>query len=44
MYNKIIFFDAALLVQKKTQCGRVTLNEVLTNYGLTVHLIIFMKS
>ena len=30
---KIILFDAALLVQK-LRCGRVTLNEVLNNYGL----------
>ena len=30
---KIILFDATLLVQK-IRCGRVTLNEVLNNYGL----------
>ena len=33
IHDKIILFDAALLAQK-TRCGRVTLNEVLNNYGL----------
>ena len=31
--DKIILFDAALLLQKKTRCGRVTLNDVLNKYG-----------
>ena len=34
MHDKIILFDATLLVQKKTQCRQVTLNKVLNNYGL----------
>ena len=34
IHDKMILFDAALLVQK-TRCGRVTLNEVLNKYGLS---------
>ena len=34
-YDKTIPFDAALLVQK-TQCRRVTPNEVLNNYGISI--------
>ena len=34
VHDKMILFDAALLVQK-TRCGRVTLNEVLNKYGLS---------
>ena len=42
IHDKIILFDAALLV-KKTRCGRVTLNEVLNNYGLTIFLLLIKK-
>ena len=34
IHDKIILFAVALLVQKKTRCGRVTLNGILNNYGL----------
>ena len=34
MHDKIILFDASLLVQK-TLCGWVVLNKVLDNYGLS---------
>ena len=32
IHDKIILFEAALLVQKKTRFARVSLNEVLNNY------------
>ena len=35
MHDKIIPSDAALLVQKKTRCGRVSLNKALNSYGAT---------